>query len=391
MTVSPAVLRRFTLAALAVFPAVVATAAPPKETAPLVRLTFQPETPDGRLGEERTSEGKILVEDEAGGVLLLDRGGRLWPVTRERVKSREETGDTFRPYTLKEAAAEMQKELGQGFTIVTTKHYVLASEADREYARWAGMLFERLMAAFGTFWGRSFEVGEPEFPLIAVILKDERRFKEFALADAGPDVLEALGYYSTMTNRMVMYDLTAGLGGQRPRNALEMNVRLAGQISNVSTIVHEATHQIAFNSGMHTRLADNPFWLVEGMAMFFETPDLKSPSGWRTVAQVNPMRLRNFRDFMKTRRPSGSLKAMLTADEKFHTANTALDAYAEAWALSYYLIIRHKAKYAEYLRTIAAKKPLEKDEAEERLAEFEAAFGDVADVERDFTRFIATK
>ena len=48
------------------------------------------------------------------------------------------------------------------------------------------------------------------------------------------------------------------------------------------TVIHEATHQIAFNCGLHTRYADNPLWLTEGMALYFETPDLRSRSGWRT-------------------------------------------------------------------------------------------------------------
>ena len=374
---------------LTILPAVLWAAPPEEDTAPLVRLTFQPEMPSGDLGEERTLEGKIVAELEGGSLVFMDRGGRMWPVTPDRLKNREETGKTFSPYTHDEMGAALRDELGESFEIVTTKHYVLASEAGREYARWAGMLFERLMSAFETHWNRCpLEYHEPTFPLCAVILRDKQRFREFALKDAGPGVLDALGYYSTLTNRMIMYDLTEGLAGARPKTLVELNRRLAGQVSNVSTIVHEATHQIAFNSGLHTRLADNPFWLVEGMAMYFETPDLKSSAGWRTVGQLNAMRMRNFRDFVKSRRRPGAIREMLSADEQFHSANTALDAYSEAWALTYYLIRTKRGQYIDYLATIAEKPALEKDEPAERIAEFEAEFGPIEEVEPAFLKWI---
>lgn len=365
----------------------------PADDAPLVRLTFQPEKSDGRLGDEQTTEGKVANELPDGSLVLLDRGGRLWPVTRDRIKSREETGQTFAPYSQQEMAAALRSELGDGFKIVTTKHYILCSEASREYAQWTGSLFERLMAAFDRRWdSRPLKLHEPDFPLCAIILRDEKRFGEFALTDAGPSVIGALGYYSTLTNRMVMYDLTAGLSGRDPQTPQEVVQRLAGQVSNVSTIVHEATHQIAFNSGMHTRMADNPFWLVEGMAMYFETPDLSNASGWRTVGKVNAVRLRDYQEFQTTRRPAASLKTIVTADEKFHAADnaTAVDAYAEAWALTYYLINRKRTAYPAYLAKIAQKKPLEQDDPEKRLAEFEEAFGKLADVERDMAKYMAT-
>ena len=55
-------------------------------------------------------------------------------------------------------------------------------------------------------------------------------------------------------------------------------------LRTVSTIVHEATHQIAFNCGLHTRLSDCPRWFSEGIAMYFETPDLRSAKGWNRAS-----------------------------------------------------------------------------------------------------------
>lgn len=364
-------------------------AADDSETAPLERITFEAETPAGHPLGEKTIDGQVVRDLGGGNLLLLDRGGRLWPITADRLIERETTDEIFKPYTQDEMAAALQEELGEGFIVVKARHYVLCSEASREYAQWAGLLFERLMNAFEILWDRKpLEVSEPRFPLCAIILKDKGRYQEYAVRESGTEILGALGYYSTLTNRMVMYDLT---GGQTPRNIVELNRRLLGQIANVTTIVHEATHQVAFNTGMHTRLAPNPFWLVEGMAMFFETPDLKSRNGWRTVGALNTSRLRDYKEYLRLRHKPGSLRDMIASDEKFHDAETALDAYSEAWALTYYLIWTQRDDYARYLHAISQKEMLSEQSAEERVAEFEEHFGEIAEVERSMVRYLSRK
>lgn len=358
--------------------------------APLVRLTFRPATPAGGESDERTLDGKIVAEPEGAGVLFLDRSGRLWPLAPGQITERVETGQRFAPFTQDELAERLKAEMGPDFEIVTTRHYILCTEADREYARWAGSLFERLLSAFKSHWNRpQLDFHEPEFPLVAVILRDKPSYEAFAVRDVGSEAVSAQGYYSNLTNRMVMYDLTSGLSGSRPRNAAELSAKLTGQTANISTIVHEATHQIAFNSGVHARMADNPYWLVEGLAMYFETPDLRSVSGWQTVGRVNPSRLRDYRAYFKARRPRDSLKTMLSSDEPFQTENTALDAYSEAWALTYYLIRERRADYVTYLDRLSKKGiALRQPVPEERVAEFEAVFGELAEVERDFFRYM---
>src|SRR5690606_16707416 len=106
----------------------------------------------------------------------------------------------------------------------------------------------------------------------------------------------------------------------------------------------------------------------------------------RTVGKLNESRLRNYRDYL-SRKPADSLQVMLSEDGRFHAANTALDAYAEAWALTYYLIRTRREDYTAYLATIAAKPALGKDDPQTRLAEFETAFGPVDEVEKNFMRW----
>ena len=177
--------------------------------------------------------------------------------------------------------------------------------------------------------------------------------------------------------------------GSRPRTPHEFNTRLATSAFNVATIVHEATHQIAFNTGMHTRYADNPLWLTEGMAMYFETPDLKSKTGWRTAGKVNRVRNRRFREFLANGRGSDSLITLIQNDKRFTDGNTIADAYAEAWALSHYLIRTKRSAYLKYLERISSKPRLIWDKPEQRIEEFKAAFGDdLEKLDRNFLRYM---
>src|SRR4029079_15011438 len=104
----------------------------------------------------------------------------------------------------------------------------------------------------------------------------------------------------------------------------------------VSTIVHEATLQIAFNSGLQTRFADLPLWLLEGMAVYFEAPDLTSARGWTGIGKVNYLRLETFRK-NQAKWKVDSLMKMIGDDKLFRDSAAAGDAYADAWALNYYV------------------------------------------------------
>lgn len=338
---------------------------------------------------ERTVEGRIVVEAQDGGILLLGRDGRQWNVTPARLQKRETLDAPFKPLTQDETAAALRDELGEGFEIVRTKRYVIASKAGTRYAQWCGSLFERLYDTFHTHWrGKPLTLEEPESPLVAVILANEKQFVEFASRDVGPQAAEgAKGYYSLISNRMILYDLTASEGSAPAKTQDDVARKIAQNPFNVATVVHEATHQIAFNTGVQTRQADNPLWMTEGMAMYFETPDLSSRTGWKTVGKISENRLSQFRDYAQKRRKANSLETLLATDERFTDVALALDAYAEAWTLTHFLIKTRRKAYAEYLATVSAKPPLTFDGGEKRIEEFRAAFGDLEKLDRDFLKY----
>ena len=123
--------------------------------------------------------------------------------------------------------------------------------------------------------------------------------------------------------------------------------------------------------------------------MYFETPDLKNKTGWRTGGALNRMRLKQFQDYAKERRPRDSLKTLITNDTRLSKAETAEDAYAEAWALTYFLINKRGPAYASYLRRISAKPCLIWDTPEERLSDFLEEFGpDLDRFDDEFVRYL---
>ncbi len=342
-----------------------------------------------KKGHEITA--RVLVEAQDGGLLLQGVDGRLWQVPPDLLRQRKDLTTPFTPLTGEELGRQVVQEMGPGFQSLVYERHVLCTNAPEPYARWCGGLLDRLATAFRAYWKqRGFATIDPPFPMVALIFQRQTQFAEFATADAGADVATVPGYFSSPTNRIVLRDLTESNRGGALRSAEEIEQRLESALYNVATMIHEATHQIAFNCGLHTRLADNPLWLTEGMATFFETPDLRSKTGWKTAGQVNKPRLQRFKEFVAQRRTADSLESLVRNDTRFTDVATAEDAYAEAWALTYFMIRKQAATYVKYLTHIAARQPLELATAEQRLAEFQKIFGDPARLEADFVRYLKT-
>jgi hypothetical protein len=81
-----------------------------------------------------------------------------------------------------------------------------------------------------------------------------------------------------------------------------------------------------------------------------------------------------------------SLAGLVSEDRRFRDARAGADAYADAWALNYYLIKYEPKAYAEYLKHLSEKQPLIETSPSERLEEFQQHFGDLKELEQDFLR-----
>ena len=288
-------------------------------------------------------------------------------------------------------SAAVMADLPKGFEVYQTVHYMIVYDTSRAYAQWCGALFERLYMAFRNAWKRQgFELVEPEFRLVAIIFSEKAAYVKYSEKDFGDEAGSTYGYYNMETNRMVMYDLV-GVAVNRPGRSVgisHINQFLSSPNAPgaVSTIVHEATHQIAFNCGLHQRLSDCPKWFSEGIAMYCETPDMGRGKGWAGLGVLNRTRLAHFMEYLP-QRPADSLKTLIGEDKRFVDPKQAIDAYAEAWALTYYLIHKHPKQYIDYLKVLSRKQPLVYDTKAKRLAEFEKQFGPPEKLDADFVSF----
>jgi len=341
--------------------------------------------------EDRELEGAIVVEAADGAVLLELDDQRLELVQAGEIRSRRRLADSTTRATPRDEGKRILAELPEGFEILVTRHYIVCFDTSRAYAQWCGALFEKLNDAFVNYWRRAgVEVEGTRRPLVVVIFSDRQRYEAHAARDLGAAADRVVGYYNLLTNRVTTFDLTGSDQlARRPttsagRAGLEIlaSPEAAGL---VSTLVHEASHQMAFNCGLHRRLAPVPVWLSEGVATFFETPD-PGGRGWKGIGGVNRPRLDRF---LATYRP-GVLDAIVIGDEPFREADGAIDAYARAWALTAFLAQTRKQALVDYLATVGAKPPLGDDSPDQRRRDFVAAFGaEPNDLEEPLLKFLA--
>lgn len=345
-------------------------------------------------GKERELIGKTVVSGEDGSALFMTKDGHQWLLEAGEIVKREESAEEFKFWSADELGPELLKSLPQGFKLHSSQHYLVAYETSDAYARWVAILYERLYRGFHSYWKQfGVEIEEPTHPMIVIILDNQASFKEFATEDTGADPGTMLAYYHMLKNRVVMYDMTGveeATNGQRNIKTSEQISKVMSQpnsLNMVATIIHEATHQLAYNSGLQQRLAPVPMWLNEGLAEFFETPDVKSKSGWKGIGVVNGVRLQQFRGYQNARQ-ADSLETLIKADDRFRDGSTVLDAYAESWVLFHYLAKTRKEKFGAYIKFVSEKKPLVEETPEQRLKDFQTFFGDdVNALDRELVRY----
>ncbi len=339
-------------------------------TAPAVETVEVRDEGKGHDGEIREIVGEILVEAQDGGLMLQSDDGRIWTIQPEQIVDRQSDDEPLDPIDGDEMEQRMLEELPQRFRVHRTSNYVFVYDTDEAYVRRVGELFERLYRGFFAYWkNQRWKLPEPRFPLVALVLRDDQAFLEHAQEEIGKTAEVVIGYYHLESNRVTTF--------QMPN--LERNI---------ATIIHEATHQLAYNCGMQQRFADNPMWVSEGLAMYFEAPDFTNPRGWRSIGLPNRVNLARWKRYLP-KRPEESLATLIADDSRLRSSNSAENAYAEAWALTYFLIKTRRKQYVAYLRRLSEGRPLATRSKRERVEMFEEAFEtDLVTLDRAFVAYI---
>jgi len=347
---------------------------------------------------------------ESGGrriVLSLSGDDRRLPVESEPLRRAEAT-------------------LPQRFVRHETARFVALSDGGTAWTRQQLERFERAHHQFEKFLRR---LGLPEprlrHKLVAVLFERHEDFLDFAREVDGVEDRWVKGYYIPGQDRLVGYDVDSDgsvvearerLASQRreidaadrrdrtrqarsgridpnARGAIERarslqgigeeEVLLSVRRQVVSTMIHEAMHQLLFHTGVQNPGVAPPFWLAEGLAVGFETdrpgeafgPDIDyAPRREVFERLLLEDRLIDLDVFVRFEQ---------MPDRREGTARVF---YHQGAALLSYLYRERPTELGRYLRSLQQEPP-GRPGPDRQLELFEAAFGEVDRLERSWLRW----
>ncbi len=197
-----------------------------------------------------------------------------------------------------------------------TEHFFGIGDAPDRYREQALTISRSLAAAFQKhFRSKGFDVAFPDRRLTIVALASPKSYAAFLGEDPGPVVG---GHFDIDSNRLVIFDF-------RPDAA---NLAADPERINSLTLIHEATHQLTFNTGLLNRLGDVPLCLSEGLAMYGE---VWRPGGRPPLGATNTPRLQALAQARNQAAAWIPLDGLLSDDEPLRAEATQQQAYAQSW------------------------------------------------------------
>jgi len=143
---------------------------------------------------------------------------------------------------------------------------------------------------------------------------------------------------------------------------------------NAETVVHEAAHQTAFNTGIHSRYSPPSRWIAEGIGTLFEAPGVYDSRRYRQSApRLNRSQLENFRVAFADGIPKGSIQALVSGDRLFRASPRAF--YALSWALTYMYAEQEPRRLSEFLKVTAGRRAFMDYSEAQNVQDFIRVFG----------------
>jgi Protein of unknown function (DUF1570) len=269
---------------------------------------------------------------------LLEPNGQIRVFQQHEVRQHQLLDINFQPMSAVETRTKLQAEMGSGYETQITGPYVIAAPKG-EVSRWESR-FRSLLAGYQRYFEtRGWSLRSPDFPLTVIVLPNQSEFAKMASREsAGSTIGKNLaGMYLTRTNRCLLYHLSSG--------------KSTDWETTEATIVHEAVHQLAYNTGLHERLFEHPIWMVEGLATMFEVAavyDNNVPNS-EVRMRINKEKAGHIKQFIGDD-ASGLgdfFDNLVSSDHLFRTHPH--EAYSLAWAMTFYLAERMPKQYFEYI------------------------------------------
>jgi hypothetical protein len=294
-------------------------------------------------------------------IALLSADGKLLSIPSSSQANLRLVSKEFLPQTAEQMRAALVSEFGDRYEVTVGQKYVVVHPwGDPQI--WAAP-FEHFHDRFVEFVKQNgVELKQPEFPMVAVVLRSRVDFDRLMNNEVEIRDRRVAGYYSRITNRISTYNP----GGK-------LRVGPDRWMYQSTPVIHEATHQSAFNTGLHNRFAPPPLWLSEGLAMLFEAPGFNHASRFtRFEDRLNRTRLQQLRKYLMPDMQE-DLVQLISDDQLF--VEHPEKAYSLSWGLSFYLFENQPTKYFEYLAADAARPNFMPYSRSDRRKDFVKFFG----------------
>jgi len=355
------------------------------------------------LNSDILTEGNPNSETTSDSLLAFDKRHSL-PTTHKKADSvRYDLGHQFKPYL--------------------TKHFIILSDADANWIRAQGGRLER---THHQFYRVTQKLGLNPLPLterlLCIVFNNHADFVQFAAKHNEGQAQWVAGYYSPKPNYVVFYNTatspsfqsawetleqwedrlsdtqSAWREAQRTRQTdrasqlrqqsqqLKESInkeiarlhRLSDSVVTVKT-VHEATHQLAFNTNIQSRTREYPFWMTEGFAVCMETDRTSAAFGPEYRYEIRQKRF----DELLDKGHLLSLAQLITLTSVPENDQQQADImYHQSYALFTWLYRFRREALGQYMLALN-----ETNAAHSNADLFAKHFGDPAEVERDWLRW----
>jgi hypothetical protein len=277
-----------------------------------------------------------------------------------------------------------------GMKIIQSAHYILLHDTPdkgkrqkRTRAEERLELLERVYEVFMlTFYSKGVEIEIPNRRMMVVLFQERDDFRNYSKRLAG-DLQSTAGFWHQDSNLAVFYDqgtnddlkmlkeladklekqkeefVSRRLQGAKEVRRIAETMTLMSEIaqenSDIEVVSHEATHQLAGNTGLLPRQVLIPSWVHEGLASYFEAPN---DATWGGIGAVNSQRLSWYRALKDDRKHSNI--DFIVGDQIFSYAGSLgakMHGYGQAWALTHFLVERHFDKFMAYYQRLGEMPP----------------------------------
>ncbi|WZO96836.1 DUF1570 domain-containing protein [Isosphaeraceae bacterium EP7] len=249
----------------------------------------------------------------------------------------------------------------------TGKLFVAAGDAPPAFRREALKICELMARSYlEHFKAKGFEVKAPDTPMVIVTLASVKSFEAFT----GEKSTGGGGHFDLETNRLVMFNFKANDAPQV--GSAEMVNRL--------TLIHEAMHQLCYNTGLLDLNADVPIAISEGFATYAEPWNSSTKKGF---GARNPGRALGLSQGVQEAGGWTPIRTVIADDEVFQPGKARSLAYSQSWLLTRVLMQEapKRAKFRAYLTALK-----QQQDTTGRVELFETHLGSLDSLDRELRK-----